>query len=443
MAYKQQLYRYLMILAMLVGNMTSSVNERMTSNQALGDTSDIPPYDNTSIVMTTPDDSTSTVMTSPDDITSTVMVSPDDSTSTVMTSLKDSTSTVMTSPDDSTSIVMTSNRLVGMTATTYYDMTTDQLQGEEKRIPPLTSLDEVIFLVYLTISAIVTIVGMGLIIYVIYKNEEFHIPHFHFMVSYMAGDLLQVVSASLPAIIIIIAQIEVPLWYCDWFGNLYVIGMFSGVHMLGIIALERYFFLCQPFKHARLFTNTTSLLIIVLTMTLNIGYTVAIGQIQQREFRYSVGLCATDQNPLVSYLHWGCVALPSMFATVFATVRVFILQRRTRVAPAPDPGAQARKESTLQSTKKSLRMILFTSGLLWIVTIPAYGAITAVFRSGITWSNLESGSQMLEARIIRGAEIGLYSLTPLLNVGVHLFTHPALRAAVMRTLRDIRTSLHL
>ena len=66
------------------------------------------------------------------------------------------------------------------------------------------------------------------------------------------------------------------------------------------------------------------------------------------------------------------------------------------------------------SITKALRVILFTSGLLWLFT-----GQTIIVRSGITWR--------LEARLMGMLFVCMYTLSPAHNLLVHLYTHPGLR----------------
>ena len=156
-------------------------------------------------------------------------------------------------------------------------------------------------------------------------------------------------------------------------------------------------------------------------------------------------------------LHWALYAFPSLTMTFFSMYKVFALRRQVNVAPAAvqgsytactsnaanklpaaasvavdkstTPGSSAQSESAIGvSISKSIRMILFTSGLLWLMMLPVYTGQSIILMSGVTMYDMDSGERLLEARVMRTLFLLMYTVTPALNLIVHLYTHPELRS---------------
>lgn len=299
-----------------------------------------------------------------------------------------------------------------------------------------TFVDDVLVQLYFWPSMIITFIGYGLILYVIVKNDIYHTPHFCFMVVYIVDDMLQVLFSSIPAIVVTIVKSPVPEWFCYTFGMLPHYGVFNGVIMLSLIALERYSYLCRALTYYINVTLTTSVLRIVFACVYTAGYVIGMQIYQPREFHITALSCVAEQSIIVTATNGGLIVLPSMIVTLFTACKVFALRGRVGVAPAVVGDAPV-LESDLPTIKQALRMILFTSGMLWIAMIPAYIVIGLVFSvTGLSWDDLDSGENVAAAQAIRWCIVSMYSLVPCLNIGIHLFTHKLLREDVVELVRS-------
>ena len=360
--------------------------------------------------------------------------------------------------------------------------------------------DLVLMHLFLWVSMIATFAGSSLILYTIIKYEVFHIPHFMFMVAYIIGDLLQVVGKTIPSLVILIADVKVPRWFCSTIGQLPNVGLYTGVQMLGIIAAERYCFLCFPLRFRRLFTNKRSAILIGAIWLFCISYNIVSDVVGSRKFHYNILICRAERNQkLLTILQWLILVLPNVIITAFSMLKVFLESRRLRVAPAmpaplaplqpnveqistslhpnveqistslhpnleqndtppqpnveqndplpqpnvkqndplpqpnvkqndPPPQPNVNNNSSSQCIRRSLRMMLFMTGAVYCILLPAFSVQTIVFKAtGLTWADLEAGRDMSTARVVRACNMCMFTVTPLVNVAVHLYTHPQLR----------------
>ena len=300
-------------------------------------------------------------------------------------------------------------------------------------------VDDAMVLIYSCLDVLLLCVGCGAIIFSIMRNPDFHTPHFYLMLSYMVGDILQVCCTLIPASVMIVTNSHIPQWLCKTIGLLPHICLFQGVHSVGTISFERYMYLCKPLKYTNVFTQAKTCLIILGVWGLNTFFAVLIEVVNPREFNKVAFICLTELPALYTALHWSLIALPPFIITVFSTYKVFALRRSASVAPAEVSNQENRNNSPQASGRigKSLRMILFTSGLLWLMVIPSYAVISVILRSGVTWGQMENGSRLFEGRLNRCMFLCMYTLVPGLNVIVHFYTHPELRRYALSRISSI------
>ena len=279
---------------------------------------------------------------------------------------------------------------------------------------------------------LVVLAGFCLIAYITLTRQSFQAPNFYFMLSYMAGDLLQFLGTAVPACITILTDATIPAWHCATIGQLPLFGLFSGVHMTGFIALERWAYLCRPFLYSRIFTNTKTILMITAIWIFGLVYSIVVYALDPRVYYDSIFSCQTKLSPLVMLLHWTFIILPSLILTGFSACKVFSLRNRIGVTPAISTiqNPPANQQSNIPAIRQALRLIFLTSGLLWIVTIPAYTIMTFVHRSGVTMKDVEEGRDFPAARLLRLSNAALYWWSPSFNIFLHLFIHKDLRLEV-------------
>ena len=308
----------------------------------------------------------------------------------------------------------------------------DQETSVEFTYTSAHSLDSVPVQVYLWVTLLTVSIGIGLIVYVIAKNECFHSPHFYFMVVYMLADWLQVVGTALPSLFILATNIDLPQWYCFTVGVLPIISVIFGAHIIGVISFERYVFMCKPYIYSRHFTRRNAFLLVACIGLIDSVYVLMLEIWYPRKFYSTILLCQNTQPPFVNVLHWLYIGMPSFIVTVVATYKILVLRKCVAVAPvAIDMNAMS--EPSVPVISQTFRLIVFTSGLFFIIMIPAYVGVTLVFRTGITLGDLESGANVSAARLTRCFFFFLYLVQPTLNIALHLYTHRELRTHVYRT----------
>lgn len=121
-------------------------------------------------------------------------------------------------------------------------------------------------------------------------------------------------------------------------------------------------------------------------------------------------MCQSTMPTLLSYIHWAIVSLPLMLLTAMSTYKILVLRRRVAVAPVTLKIGTMSPPS-LPVILRIFRLVVFTSGLFWVIIFPACLGITVVLRSRISFTLMELGVNIPEARLIRACYFIVSSTT--------------------------------
>lgn len=173
---------------------------------------------------------------------------------------------------------------------------TDEVSLHILYTPP----DLVMMLLYLWITIPLTLYGSSLLIYIIIKHEEFQEPHYYFMASYIVGDIFRAVGKSVPALIILMTGSKVGGWFCFSLGQIPQLGLYTISHSIGVIALERYYYFCNPFKFDRIFSHTKSAFMIGILWLFDIALIILLDfAVEQKNFYYNILNCRREGENII------------------------------------------------------------------------------------------------------------------------------------------------
>ena len=127
-----------------------------------------------------------------------------------------------------------------------------------------SSIGEQIFVLCLiTLLTIYTLLSQTGIIFIIFRTECLHIPHFYVILGNCTSDIA-ICFVAYPAYFIQYINGSIPLTYCRIDGLLAVWLMFGEFNHIGFIAFERYSFFCKPFHYNNNLSKTKIFLITIV-----------------------------------------------------------------------------------------------------------------------------------------------------------------------------------
>ena len=156
-----------------------------------------------------------------------------------------------------------------------------------------------------------------------------------------------------------------------------------------------------------------------------------------RDYRESTIGCSLPGIRYLVYVQLVFVFLPSMILTTYSAVRIWRLAVTSRVAPAQMEAADAAEAATVSSAEKiriTAKAVMLVSGTFWGTYIPPLIIRAALFSSGYTWYDLDTGSYALGKFMIRLSELSVRTVSSVLNPVIYYYTDKNIRVMVRKTL---------
>lgn len=327
-------------------------------------------------------------------------------------------------------------------------VTTDlQTPVPDRRVAVGNNTELAVITAYLLLCLVAVLLGNGIIIVSVFKTRALHTPHYLLLCSYAICDVATAVTGYPTFIVVLFYAVETPEWVCR-FSCLIAAAFFCTVYMLGILAYERYHFFCHPLSYPRLFTTAKLCCLVAGVWLITVCYFVSSEIIFGRELFIAVMSCQMKssimtQSQLIYFFG------PSLFSIIFSTVRVGMLwaKMRTTVSPQPLGVTDQTSVEALSNTYKvkirkagtAIKLILLISGLFWGTYILSFIARVVVLRN-FTWDEIDTRQNMTAMILVRGSQLLAGTVSQIFNPGLYMYTHPQLRAALLRMLCPSRHS---
>ena len=170
-----------------------------------------------------------------------------------------------------------------------------------------------------------------IVVYLIKKYEQFHEASMYVRGAYAIVDFSSGVIVILYGISRLFNNLErLSCWISDIGIGLF----FTTFNLTALVAVERYFYFCEPMKYPRYFTLKTVTLFTCFICGIALGYTlgteIIIGR-KQSEFH---GLCRLENQVIHKIIQSSIFFLPAILSTCFSIYKIGKLIYKTRLSDA-------------------------------------------------------------------------------------------------------------
>ena len=297
-----------------------------------------------------------------------------------------------------------------------------------------TALEVSLFALVFIVLILWVYISNGLTIYLMVTNERFKNPGNYVKCAYAVDDILMNTFASVFHLSVLLSRYRISLPVCRA-GSSITIGIgYSSIYFPSFVAVERYFFFCRPFQHARFFTLKSIIGVSCVLILIPMVWSIAIGQHSPRFFSSTALIC---QLPNPQAWVWPDMVLflaPAILATTFSIAMIRRLQSRAqaRVEPLTSNQHGSQVKDQLGSIKKGIRLLLLISGAFWGVLIPAVVIRVQVISTGITFEQLDNRVDFTKFLLMRLSNILWAFMASALNPVIYFALHRDLRVAAGR-----------
>ena len=297
-----------------------------------------------------------------------------------------------------------------------------------------TALEVALFALLFIVLILWVYIGNGLVIYLMVTNERFKNPGNYVKCAYAIADILMNTFTNVFMLSVILSRYTISLPVCRAISSVAIGIGYSTFYFPSFVAVERYFFFCRPFQHARFFTLKSIISISCVLILIPLVWSIAIDQHTPRFFSSTALIC---QLPDPQAWLWPQVALffaPPLLATTFsiAMIRRMLSRAQARVGPLANNQHGPQVKDQLGSIRRGIRLVLLISGAFWGVLIPS-GVIRAqVMSTGITFEQLDSRVDIPKFLLMRLQNILWAFIASALNPVIYFALHRDLRVAAGR-----------
>ena len=281
-------------------------------------------------------------------------------------------------------------------------------------------------------------VSNGSLYYVIKCDYSLHTPHYMVLVSYMVCDVLY---CNFTLLIMVPVAVS---------GNIHILTdivsravaiiltsfALASVHLIALLAYERYSYFITPFKYTRKFTKyricTAAMLIYFFAFCVGLGVDLV-------EPRVPVATTMTYQaaglaGQITNILYTLFYAIPSCTISVVTLIRLRLLisKHTTQVQPAQaidmSKGQSAVGGTIVKPVKQALRMVALVSGSFWFTMLPGFLIRIGLSASGVTWEVTDYRLSLPLFALSRASHMLITVMSSILN--------PVIYVSVLRELRE-------
>ena len=101
------------------------------------------------------------------------------------------------------------------------------------------NMEKFLFFLYISIVCVYIYLSNGMVIYVVARYRKFHYPGNYTKCAYATLDILLNTSSQVWFMVVLYAQDQMPLWWCQGYSILTITFFFATMYMTAYIALER------------------------------------------------------------------------------------------------------------------------------------------------------------------------------------------------------------
>ena len=207
-------------------------------------------------------------------------------------------------------------------------------------------------LIVIILSLFVSIVGCFLNLLVVFlttKYDQFHCASMYVRAAYAIIDFSSGIIVILFAISRLFGEFE-RLW-C-WFSGIGAGLLYAASNLTALVAVERYFYFCEPMKYARFFTLKSITFATLMICLIAEGYTLSTEIIVGRQRPETTSICRLENQVLHKVLQLVIFFLPAIVCTCFSIYKIGTLINKTRhsIAPSNEEGEMKMKQRVGRKT---------------------------------------------------------------------------------------------
>ena len=208
----------------------------------------------------------------------------------------------------------------------------------------------------------------------------------------------------------------------------------SAIHMIGLIAFERYGYFITPLRYTRRFTKTRILISVAFIYLFSLCMGVAVYMIEalrldiESIMTYQVSGEATQ---ITNILFTVVYVIPSGLISVITLIRLRLLISKHRLHIAQQPNADCEQQAAVNGiiinpVKKAIKMICLVSGCFWMPTMPA-----TLIKNILSASTDHQATPVLMA-LSKASHLMLVVMTSLLNPIIYVSMLTDLRKSIWK-----------
>jgi hypothetical protein len=292
--------------------------------------------------------------------------------------------------------------------------------------------EKVVSLLVMFVVLVVTLLGQFSVIVTIIKTERLHIPNFMVIPCYCGGDLTMV-SVSSVLYVYHFLYYCMPLPLCQALSIIGVGTAFGLASLTGLMAYERYVYLCHPLKYDIRFRTHRVLGLSAAIFAAPLLYCFITELMYGRSYHATVLACYLHASAVKSIIQSALFILPAAATTLLCMTHIWRLMRSASVAPMQpadaEPAANPRKHA-----KKAFKMVAMVSGTFWATILPSMFIRMLLFAAGFTWSDLDTRRYYSASLTLRIFTYMFSSVSSLLNPFIYYYSRRDLRQALMKLL---------
>ena len=292
----------------------------------------------------------------------------------------------------------------------------------------------ILFLLYVNITS-------GSLLYVIRTEYSLHTPQYMVLVAYMVCDNLYINLTVVHMVLVVITNDIhiVNLTVGRIWASIVASFLFLSVHLVALLAYERYSYFVTPLKYPIKFTKlriyTTVTVLFVISLCIGAGADLIDPRIPvATTFSYTVKGLAGRISTLVYAVVY---IIPSCTVIVMSLIRLrqVISKHKAHVQAVCEDQSAGSAGNLVKPVKQALKMIGLVSGSFWFSTLPGFMIRLGLASAGVTHESTDQRISLPMFALSRTSFMMITVLSSFLNPLIYISVLTELRMAACKCFR--------
>ena len=284
----------------------------------------------------------------------------------------------------------------------------------------------------------------GFMLYVVKKVRKLDTPQYILLACYMICDVLYCNFQLLVMVPVAIknSMDAIDVVACRAFIIASVSFFLSCVHLIGLIAYERYCYFISPLKYPRKFTKIRIYFSVTIIYSVSFIAGLAVDLMSPRVPVATTMSCQSTgpSVKMANIFYFVVFAFPSILMTVVAMIKLRLTMSKHQAQVGVLPQAISDDQSAItglivKPIKTTLRMISLVSGSFWLTQMPGTAIRLILSASGITWLDTDYRRSIALFALSRASYLMITLISSILNPLIYLMVLPDLKEAVWKCLK--------